>query len=169
MTEKTNTPKLIVMCGLQGSGKTTFSQHMTKCCHDTMIRISQDESNKKTCHTEIAKHKSTNKILIVDCCNGTCKARAEWLQYFKTSQLPIWCIYLKSDPNECIKRIRQRKEHPTLNSNSRTIPMIVRTMNKRFEEPTTDEGFEHVITLSSFDQTNELFRQWKMPEITTSL
>ena len=155
VTNKRNLPKLIILCGLPGSGKSSFAKTLLTNS-DKWVIISQDElKSRGKCEEEFSKSIKGNKNVILDRCNHTKIDRANWYQMamLKDSSKSI-IVYFNTNKEICIPRVRGRENHET-------IPIgrgenIVETFAKAFEIPDPTENIGEVKVISSIEETNNL-------------
>lgn len=118
------------------------------------VVISQDDmGSKKACFNAFsAAYKSGNRI-IVDRCNPTIEARAEWIgMAFGTASAV--CIHFEYPAELCRQRADARPSHPTIvQGRSRGI---IRSFEKQFQQPSLQEKFSCVCVVRSITAANEL-------------
>ncbi len=158
-------PKLIVLVGLPGSGKSTFSTYLISQIK-SVIRVSQDDQGKKACYDTMSKNISGTDLIIVDRCNLKVSDRKEWTGYLKQSQ-SAWAIVFQTDPEECIYRAQHRPDHPTLKPTS--AEKIIKDLVATYEPVGPSESFENVINIKSPDDLNWLLSQWGLQPIEQEL
>jgi predicted kinase len=144
-------PRLIVLCGVPGSGKSTYA--MNKCTDDSnIVWLSSDVFREKlygdaNCQDnpgkvfEIMQREAVEALekgfdVIYDATNITRKARAGIL-----SAVPKYvqkcCVVIWAPIDICIERDKARK---------RTVGKeVIDKMLKRFEAPFYDEGFDAIM------------------------
>jgi atypical dual specificity phosphatase len=161
-------PTLIVLTGLPGSGKSTFSKHVTEILGSNAVRVSQDEMGRKGVDVAVADavvsaSKNKDMVIIVDRCNVTQADRMEWLTRLKQGQ-KAWLIWFATPTEECIYRAEHRKHHETLKGPRSGA--VIGSLAKKFEIPNASaEGFSQLIRLDDESQINHLLSTWNMPEI----
>ena len=150
-------PKLVVMCGLQGSGKSTIAEELS--LKYNMIVLSSDKLRKEfpDCENDwifrrlysqanIALKQGLN--VIIDATNITIKYRK---QIFLNIKEPCKKIcYIVNTPYEiCVERVENRNE----DVNSHQVPLeVVRRYLESFEVPFYEEGWDHIILYNILDQ-----------------
>ncbi|KAI8594083.1 hypothetical protein BDZ88DRAFT_402519 [Geranomyces variabilis] len=145
-------PQLVVCCGLPGSGKSFFSQQLAEKAG--YIRISQDDSGSKSaCEAEFAAAWKAGKRIVVDRCNPTVDARAEWLDMaFKPRD--ALCVFFNLPRDVCVQRADARPSHPTIAQGR--ARNVVASFAKQLVPPTVAEGFACVAEVGSSHAANEL-------------
>ena len=142
-------PKLFVLCGLPGSGKSSWAQ-----AHPQYVTVSSDairaelygheetQGDPQEVFAEMDKRVSSlldeGKDVIYDATNISAKIRKNIIAKFPQAT-PI-CIFLDTPVKECIKRNLKRKRH---------VPEhIIMRMNKNLEPPTAEENFTIIEKIS---------------------
>lgn len=146
----TKSQEVIILVGLPGSGKSTFA-HLYASTH---TRVCQDElGSRNDCLNVMRLNLKAGKSIIIDRTNINKKQRAYFLDLAKELGVPVHCIYLESKAEECIERIKMRKEHPNLNNATEhgKIVQVVNSFNKDLELPDEAEGFLTVNTVDFAD------------------
>lgn len=137
--------KMIILMGIPGSGKSTIAEKF----FPKYVRISQDElGSRDACIKKVKQTLESGLNVIVDRCNVSRSQRKFWvdlgLQYDVEA---ITCIYLQVDEEECVARIYDRKNHPTIKND---MPLekkreIVYKFAKDFQMPDLLEGFTNIV------------------------
>lgn len=154
-------PKMIVLVGLPGSGKSTFSKHFVDNVKST-IRVSQDDTGKKSCFETMSKNISNNNLILVDRCNLKVADRKDFTDYLK-GDAKAWAMVFNTEPEECIYRAQHRPDHPTLKPSG--AEKIIKDLHSQFEPIGITENFEQVIQIKSPDDLNFILEQWGIPLI----
>ena len=144
--------RLLVLTGLPGSGKTTFSKALQNCDKggrdSAWVRLSQDEEGTLP-RTKSLVRWGLGSLwrVVVDRCNSTVKQRIQWIRMGKKAGLrtdQIACVHFRADKESCVSRIRNRGAHPTLNVSLRgeddKVSKVVSNFAETFESP--DESKE---------------------------
>lgn len=153
-------PSIIMLVGYPASGKSTFSNALTKIYND-IIRVNQDEIRQKgKCEEIVIKNSGkNNKTILIDRCNLTKEERKRWLQIANNKS--SWCIFLNIPLDECKYRISKRKNHPTIKQDEGL--KILTSIENILEEPNISEGFEKIISLTTNEEINQLLTDWEVP------
>lgn len=139
--------QMIILVGLPGSGKSTFCQKY----YPNHIRISQDDlGSKDKCIQKCLDALEANKNVIIDRVNFNAKQRSTWIELgLQNNCESINCIVLEVMEEECIARVIERKNHPTINESISVEKKreIVYNFNKMLEMPSLKEGLSAILIL----------------------
>ena len=137
-------PVCLFLIGRPGSGKSWLAEVLSK--RRKCIVISQDESGSRAaCERELARSYPADTLVIFDRCNPRKEDRAWWL---KLIDRPVVAVYFDYPKALCRRRIDSRLEHPTIRAGRGGNALD--QMDRQMEPPTPDEGFDSVVTISSF-------------------
>lgn len=144
MNYRKNKPKIIIMMGFPGSGKSTF----VKSNYPDYIIINQDElGSKEKCIDLAYKLLKRDKSIVIDRTNITRKQRKIWLDIAKEFKLesPL-LIFMDLDPKICYYRICSRLDHPVISKHMslERKKIIIDKFVKYLELPSLNEGFKSV-------------------------
>lgn len=144
--QKQNLPKIIMMIGKPGSGKSRISLQLLSQ-YDNIVYINRDDLGQKKC-VEIYNDKNNkNKTFIIDNCNLTINSRSQWFGSNIKKEDKILGINFLLHDEICINRVKSRLNHPTLKGSN--IENVINTLNKQYEEPKLLEGYNEIITIKS--------------------
>lgn len=146
---------LYVMCGLPGSGKTTYVQNNLPNSYiidgDSLKTSNNVVKKLKDCLKDSLKEplkEENRKKIVVDATNTTIERRSELIkvakEFNKQFNLKIYCIWITTDVKECVVRAKKRGE-----TGKKVPPVAIYTANKRFIEPSLDEGFDEILKTKS--------------------
>ncbi len=149
--------RTIVLCGLPGSGKSTFATKLQETAPDRFQIISQDESGSRSAFiSSLSTAVKSRARVIVDKCHPTGANRREVLAIaFDPSD--ALCVYFSYPAALCTIRADGRTSHPTIRQGS--AERIVHRFAKEFVQPSRDEGFACIATVTSFDAANTLLHK----------
>jgi predicted kinase len=156
-------PRCVMLMGLPGSGKSTFSQRL---CHalardSPTVVANQDDLGRKKC-IQVASRASNRTRVILDRCNLLEGERKEWLNCMHSPPPgDVALVYFGADADTCIQRVQQRINHATIAHGKGA--RIVQQLARRIEPPTEDEEkkiFGNVSKVRTFQEANDLLRQW---------
>lgn len=159
--------KLIILCGLPGSGKSSYAQAFKEFDDaiyegNTVIHSSdaireelfgdpsfQGDNAKvfELMHKRVKADLQAGKTVVYDATNVTRKARRGAINLAHPTNDTIECHIVWADPNECIRRDSKR---------DRTVGKeVIDKMLRRWQSPWVDEGFDEVkviLNQDDFDQ-----------------
>jgi len=153
---------LFLLCGLPGSGKTTFAKKLS----DTVLFdwLSQEEhcgKNRKIFNSKFEeKLRFMKKHFVIDRCNHSKEQRNYFIQWAKRYNIPVVVIVFNFSVEECEinidKRIRSGKVHPSIN-NLKTAREALDCIKTQFEFPELSEGIGRIYQCNSFEEIDERF------------
>lgn len=166
-------PKLYVMCGLSGSGKSTIAKQIVNDNPDTvvistdMIREqltgevgdqSQNDEVFELFHTLIRKRLENKYNVIADATNITMKSRRAILNKVNGLDIEKIC-YIMPKPFEWCQQDNKNRPHPVPDE-------VLEKQIRRFEIPFIEEGWSKIIIHDEFKNhvrnlVNERKRLWK--------
>lgn len=146
---------LIVLCGLPGSGKSTYAKHITEC--GAFECVSTDQIRKKlygnenmqgnsnevftTAFSHLQTYGLANINCVFDATNITSRARKRVVQECRNYYDLIICKYIDTPLDVCLHRNSQRE---------RVVPKeVILRMANQFTMPSREEGFDYVETVIS--------------------
>ncbi len=146
-------PKLIVMVGIQGSGKSTQAKKLAEEYENTII-VSSDKIRKDYPELRNDNEKVFNKFyadinyhlrhgfnVIADATNITLKSRKSYFERVKIDCTKIAYV-MNTSYKGCMIRVEKRNE----SGNSHVIPLeVVEKYWKSFQCPAKFEGFDEII------------------------
>ncbi|KAI9338637.1 AAA domain-containing protein [Pilaira anomala] len=157
---------MLVLVGLPGSGKTTISSHLVKYKQEWQ-RINQDDMrSRKACEMYTRKFLDEKYSVVVDRCNFDREQRKTWIELAEHYKIPVDCIVLTTNQEECYQRIKARTEHPT-GVIGKEGTYILKRFVKNYHPPQLDhpEGFERILFLDpsptmecTDERIDEIFR-----------
>ena len=144
---------LIVLCGLPGSGKSTYANYLTESGHFECVSTDQIrkrfygneniQGNGKevfdTAFLQLQTFGLSKKNCVFDATNVTSKARKRVLQECRSYYNLIVCKYIDTPLEVCLHRNSQRE---------RVVPKeVILRMANQFTMPSREEGFDYVDTI----------------------
>lgn len=132
---KVSRPKLTLLVGPQGSGKTTLAKKMS----NDSLRISQDEKGKDG-HLELFKSAIYTKVNItIDRINHTKEQRNRYLSVAKAAGYETEIIVLHEPYQTCLDRCISRQDHPTIKDEA-TAHKAISMFFSKYERVQDDEA-----------------------------
>ena len=141
---------LYVMCGLQGSGKSTEAKKLVS--ENKWVLLSSDEMRKEfpdkdnefifnKLYERMNEHLSKAESVVIDATNTTIKSRKHILDNVKHECYKL-CYIMNTPFNICLERVRNRNNKP----NAHNVPEdVVRKYYESFEIPFYEEGWDSII------------------------
>lgn len=143
--------KLIVMCGLSGSGKSTIAKKLAEDMENTVI-VSSDKIREevfddygdtehnadvfKIYHKRVKNALDNNHNVIADATNLTMKSRRATLENVKGMDIERIC-YIVPKPFEQCKTDNLNREYPVPDD-------VLDKQIRRFQVPFMEEGWDHI-------------------------
>ncbi|KAK2749643.1 hypothetical protein FQN57_005865 [Myotisia sp. PD_48] len=164
---KKNDQELVIFCGSPGSGKSTFYwKYLEPLNYE---RVNQDILKSRPKCLKVAKgYLQSGQSVAVDNTNADVATRGDWISLAKELNVPIRCIHLVVPMEICKHNNAVRAANPkhvSLNPESRSTlpPVAFGDFQRRYEEPSVDEGFQEILKLKfQFDGdgvTREIWEQ----------
>ena len=144
-------PKLIVMCGLQCSGKSTQAYNLAeredaKVLSSDLLRLEYPGAKNETIFRLL--YERANNLLekgsnvIIDATNITIKSRRQIFYNIKFACTKI-CYIMNTPIEQCVERLLKRNNDPHYSNN---VPMeVLDKYFKSFEVPFYEEGWDFII------------------------
>ncbi|KAJ8527465.1 hypothetical protein ON010_g14798 [Phytophthora cinnamomi] len=163
------TTDLLVLCGIPGSGKSSFRRALAKrniasrvapstvrannALYQPWTEIHSDEVGRKGCERSIGQGSLRRAIL--DRCNGIAADRKTFLSLATTWSHHATAVVFDIPTKLCEARAMQRADHPTLPP-GRRVEFAVRQHSSTFEYPNLAEGFQTIVRITSVEAALEL-------------
>jgi predicted kinase len=132
--------ELVILVGLQGSGKSTFYRTFFAATHDW---VSKDRlrNNRRPARRQlhlIEEALREGRSVVVDNTNATAADRAELIALARSLGARVVGYYFESRLDECLERNRQRE------GKARVPDVALYATCKRLQVPTRAEGFDRL-------------------------
>ena len=143
----TQPPRLIVLAGLPGSGKSSLAAALEK---RGWAVVNQDSlGNRRKCERACARAFERGDRVVIDRCNHDRAQRAHWTRLLERAgggyKVAVW---LTTPVDSCVERVLARPAHPTLAGPG--AEKVVRNFEKSFDPPRDDE-VDAIIKLAPTD------------------
>ena len=159
-----NKPKIILLAGLAGSGKSTYAAKLSKENPNIKI-VSSDSIREKifgNVNDQSHNYEIFSKIIpeqirrgiawmndvIIDATSINHKDRKSYIQLANQLNVDIECHYFPADIELAKKQNAGR---------DRKVPeWVIDKMANKWQEPSIDEGFSHVVNIKRHEALNKL-------------
>ena len=150
---KPNIPRMMILVGIPGSGKSYFSENLAET-HEDIVVISQDTlGSRGACEEELRRIiKDKTKKIILDRCNHKKSDRKDWIDCAKINKKDAVIIYFDYPLDTCVDRVKERVGHPTIKFGRGGS--IVKSFHEQLETPSDSEGYKKILHIRSFDECN---------------
>ena len=151
--------KLYFLCGVQGSGKTTYARENkdrlnAEIISTDRIRLDYAPIEEKDVFPkafELIKEKLQEKNVIFDATNITVEARKDNINnVFKLvnkDEVELICVCLIVDKEICKQRVEKRNQL----KGEIYLPLeVIDNYSERFELPTVEEGFKEILFIKDY-------------------
>ena len=147
-------PRCVILVGLPGSGKSTLAARFPS---PPFTVINQDTlKTRNNCESLAASVLSKKGRIVIDRCNSNKLQRSHWFNATRRafgSEADVWIVELQVPAQECIRRCKARKGHPTL-SGDEAEGVIVR-MGREYEAPNKRKEGEYTHFICKDDQDRD--------------
>ena len=157
-------PKLLLLCGLPGCGKSTFSQGLEQ--RGGWIRVSPDDIGiMEECKKLIEKGLKHGSNVVLDRCNASDKERKMFVREAAEFTDDVSVVYFNVPVDVCLARAKARPSHPTLTPEKadEVVTMFSKTM--RVPERLTEGPYKAIHVVSSDDEVKALLIRFLAGEL----
>lgn len=137
-------PIMLILCGVQGSGKSTFCERLLEENANRWVHLAQDtinggKSGKREKVEEAAKEAlQKNRSVVIDRMNLDETQRSYFLEVTKSAGVPAHAVALLPEQDVVLKRVRERDNHPGGVEGEKGVKIAARS---KLEMPKYSEGF----------------------------
>lgn len=160
--QRQNDKEIVLFCGSPGAGKSSFYRANLEPLG--YKRVNQDTlKSREKCIKVAQEHLEKGESVCIDNTNADVETRAHWISLANKHQVPIRCIWFKTQPAVAEHNNAVRAMNKQLNFEARElVPKIAfKSYDKRFKEPQKSEGFAEVIQQEFiFNGTKEAHDIW---------
>jgi DNA 3'-phosphatase len=142
-------PIVLILVGVQGSGKSTFCRKLMDTQNDHWIHLSQDTINKgKPGKRELVEEATRQalkdgKSVVVDRTHLNEEQRSYFVEIAKECKVKVHAILLQPPKDVVVKRVRERNNHPAGVEGDRGVRLALASLEK-VVVPKYQEGFDLV-------------------------
>lgn len=151
---------LLVLVGLPASGKSSFRNLLCARNPSRWVSVNGDEDGgRKAVELALSNFgknstsQSSLQGLVIDQCSVTVSSRKTILQLAQRSVKPV-VVYFDFSTELCISRASLRPSHPSIKPSSASN--VIKGFAKKLETPTVKEGFSSIISVTSFQASEQL-------------
>jgi predicted kinase len=139
--------ELIILIGPMGSGKSTYCQTQLK----EYFRINQDDQGKDGHFKLYEKALRQQSKIVVDRINHLYNQRRDYICLARNNGFKVKFVEFKVSPLDCIKRIAQRKTHPTLTGKNLDQAIQALNMYFSFYQKPTDREYDEIEIIGDYN------------------
>eukprot|EP00405_Crypthecodinium_cohnii_P010526 CAMPEP_0206430020 /NCGR_PEP_ID=MMETSP0324_2-20121206/6574_1 /ASSEMBLY_ACC=CAM_ASM_000836 /TAXON_ID=2866 /ORGANISM="Crypthecodinium cohnii, Strain Seligo" /LENGTH=1105 /DNA_ID=CAMNT_0053895785 /DNA_START=60 /DNA_END=3378 /DNA_ORIENTATION=+ len=160
-------PKLVMMVGLIGSGKSTFAKVLESAAG--YVRINQDEQGRSGCEEALQKALKNSKKgdvrMVLDRCNLTKDERKQWREACGNPKSEdIVCIFFNFNLEACKIQAAARTNHPTIKQGGGA--RILDEEAKLLQPPDASEKFGKLIEVKTYSEASNVLKTLGLDEAT---
>ena len=151
-------PNLVLMVGLPGAGKSTFSGALKESAPDVWEVLSQDEMGSRgAVEDALLQLLKRGKRVIVDKCSVT-RADRKTLLDLALRPAGCVCVFVDTPRAQCEERAAGRTDHPGIRFGGGKLPIA--SFADKLEAPAATEGFDAVHCVTSEAEVAALLTKW---------
>ncbi|KIK07773.1 hypothetical protein K443DRAFT_128883 [Laccaria amethystina LaAM-08-1] len=142
---------VLILCGLIGSGKSTFAESL-QSHFPQFRRCNQDDLGDRRRVEHLARGSLSQGLSVcIDRTNFNASQRSYWIDI--AHEFPgtaIWVIVFDTPYEICAARLRERKSHPTIKSPEQGLSVLER-FAADFVSPASHEGYQRILYVKPSD------------------
>lgn len=152
-------PILLILCGVQGSGKSTFCNKLLEGNADRWLHLAQDIINggkpgkREKVEEEARKALQNNKSVVIDRMHLDGSQRAYFVNLAKSVGVPAHAVALTPDKDLVLKRVRERENHPGGVQGEKGVTIAARS---KLEMPKYSEGLILISASATVDGAEKI-------------
>ena len=139
--------EIILMVGLPASGKSTFAN--TKFNNYSILSLDILKTKPKLVKLLLQEIEENNSI-IIDNTNITIEIRKEYIEIAKQKNIQIRCVHMNIPLLLC-KHLNHYRLELYQNKNKLIPTIAYNILNKRYQKPNINEGFDEIIEINQID------------------
>lgn len=147
-------PILLILCGVQGSGKSIFCEKLLEENSDRWVHLAQDIINggkpgkREKVEEEARKALENNKSVVIDRMHLDETQRAHFVELAKSVGVPAHAVALTPGRDIVLKRVRERENHPGGVEGESGVKIAARS---KLEMPKYSEGLALISASATVD------------------
>ncbi|KAG2429067.1 hypothetical protein HXX76_011307 [Chlamydomonas incerta] len=163
-------PVLLLLAGLPGSGKSTFSRSLQEASAVSWVHVNQDAISKgkpgkrEQCVAAVRAALAEGSCCIIDRCHLDASQRVTFLQLAAECRVAAHCVALTMPAKECAGRVAARTDHPGGVQGDRNKGVVYRMAKQQQDgkgwPPTAAEGFVSVMDCLTDSDASAAVRAW---------
>eukprot|EP00978_Attheya_sp_CCMP212_P021110 scaffold61263_cov44-Attheya_sp.AAC.2 len=152
-------PILLLLCGVQGSGKSTFCQLLLQNKNTNWIHLSQDTirngkpGKREAVEAAAYKYLEEGKPVIIDRMHLTPEQRSHFISVAKGLNVPVHAVFFNPPSKLILDRVKNRTNHPGGVQGTRGV-FLAKMSLKKMMTPDYEEGFAFITTCTSAEAVN---------------
>ena len=157
-------PILLILCGVQGSGKSTFCERLVERHEDQWVHLSQDTINggKKGTREKVEEAAKqalkNNKSVVVDRMHLDATQRAYFVEIAKAAGVPAHAVALLPVKEVVLKRVLERENHPGGVEGEKGVKIAAMS---KLEMPKYSEGLVLINASASVDGAAKIVKLYR--------
>eukprot|EP00978_Attheya_sp_CCMP212_P021111 scaffold61263_cov44-Attheya_sp.AAC.3 len=152
-------PILLLLCGVQGSGKSTFCQLLLQNKNTNWIHLSQDTirngkpGKREAVEAAAYKYLEEGKPVIIDRMHLTPEQRSHFISVANGLNVPVHAVFFNPPSKIIFDRVKNRTNHAGGVQGARGVSLTKISLKKMIT-PEYEEGFAFIITCTSAEVVN---------------
>ncbi|CAD7695426.1 unnamed protein product [Ostreobium quekettii] len=162
-------PTLLILVGVQGSGKSTFCEELARGGPVEWRRVNQDEmrrsgrGKRQDCVAAAGRVLGSGRNCVIDRMNLTADQRKPFIQVARRLGCAVHAIVLNLHPDVCANRVAQRKNHEgnVEGNKGRGLAYASYRDLSQCGPPSLTEGISTVTICNSPEDVQKVLHVWK--------
>ncbi|KAL3162367.1 hypothetical protein ABBQ32_010048 [Trebouxia sp. C0010 RCD-2024] len=161
-------PVILILCGVPGSGKSTFCAQLIAQGQTSWVRVNQDSINRgrkgsrQQCLTAARQAVLAGQCCVIDRCHQDAEQRRPFINLAAQLNCPAHAVVLGLPAKVCADRAANRVGHEG-GVQGAEAPRVVHMMNRLFVKagpPTTAEGLTSIMHCHSDSHIKSALQAW---------
>jgi DNA 3'-phosphatase len=148
-------PILLILCGVQGSGKSTFCEKLLRETNGHWVHLSQDTINngkpgkRETVEEQTRTSLRLGKSVVVDRMHLDSVQRGYFVEVAKSMDVPAHVVLLNPPKDIIAKRVRERTNHPGKVEGAQGAKTAVQSISRIVLPTYSEDGVELISSTST--------------------